>query len=167
MLKLATLCVAVLGAGLLVLGTAPGASAYPDTGCDLSVNRQELNPGDTFVARGTVTGADPSASVTWTFRWNGTTKVRSGAVAQAAFTAPRVKKTRHIRLTGTAKSSLGTCTRHIDITVAGTQVSAPGGSSGSGGMPNTGGPAFRILLAALALLAAGGATVLAGRRRHR
>ena len=163
MKKLATLCLAALGTALLVVGTAPAASAYPDTGCDLSVNRQALNPGDTFVARGAVTGADSSSPVTWTFRWNGTTKVRSGAVAQASFTAPRVKKTRHIRLTGTAKSSLGTCTRHIDITVGGTQVSAPGGS---GGMPNTGGPAFRLLLAALALLAAGGATVLAG-RRHR
>jgi LPXTG-motif cell wall-anchored protein len=173
MKKLATLCVAAMVAALLVLGTAPGASAYPDLGCDVTVDRQTVSPGDRFTATGSLTGADTTKPVRWTFRWNGVTTVRTGATAKATFTAPKSKKGRVIRLTGEAQASVDgvdrTCTRHLDITVTGVVVSAPGDVAGSGssGLPSTGGPAFWALVAGLALLLAGAGAVVGSRRRGR
>jgi LPXTG-motif cell wall-anchored protein len=162
MKKLAALCVAALGAALLVLGPAPSASAYPDLSCNLEVDRQVLNPGEKFTATGTAVVSDADdAGVTWSFKWNDVTKNRAGAVASATFTAPAVDSTRKIALTGRASSSLGTCVHHIDITVVGPAVAGPGGG---GLLPNTGGPAFWLLVAAVLLLGGGGAVLVARRR---
>jgi LPXTG-motif cell wall-anchored protein len=171
MKKLALFCIAALGAALLVIGTAPVASAYPELTCSVSVDRQVVSPGERFTATGTVTGVDggnqtlPSSAFAWTFRWNGKTEHRTGAVVTASFTAPKVKHARTIRLTARTTSAAGECVRHVDITVRSTSVSAPGGG-GSGGMPNTGGPAFWVLVAGLVLVAGGGVTVAGSRRRR-
>jgi LPXTG-motif cell wall-anchored protein len=170
MKKLALLCIAALGSALLVLGTAPSASAYPEVTCDVSVDRQVVNPGDNFTATGRAVALDDQgglldgSNVHWTFRWNGVTKLRTGALVHATFTAPEVTHTRTIRLTARAESPQGECVHHIDITVGSVDVSAPGG--GGGGLPSTGGPAFWILVAALALLLVGGGTVVVTRKRH-
>jgi LPXTG-motif cell wall-anchored protein len=169
MKKIAALCIAALGAALLVLGTTPSASAYPDLSCDVSVNHQVVKPGHTFTATGRASGVDASNQVfadsdlRWTFRWNGVTKHRTGHLVTATFTAPHVTKSRKITLTGRVVTPSGTCVRHIVITVASSSVSAPGGG---GGLPNTGGPAFWLLVAALVLLLAGAGTVLTTRRRN-
>jgi len=169
--KLAVLCLAALGAALLVLGTAPAASAYPDMTCDVSLDRQVLNPGDTFTVTGRAGGVDsknhtlPSSAFTWTFEWNGETKSRTGAIVTASFTAPQVTHTRTIPLTARSSSVAGECVHHFDIQIVGSTVVA-GPHAGNGVMPNTGGPAFWILLAALVLLAGGGGVVVASRRHH-
>jgi hypothetical protein len=184
MKKIAALCIAALGAALLVLTSAPGASAYPDLSCDLSVDRQTVSPGDTFTALGVVKGADSGKPVTWTFRWNGETKVEAGATAKATFTAPKSERGQVISLSGEAHATVDgserTCEHHIDVTVtavASVAVSAPGGGSGhsaqgghgghGGLLPSTGGPAFWALVGALALLLAGGGALVASRRRGR
>ena len=167
MKKLAMLCVAALGAALLVLGTTSSASAYPDLTCNVTVDRQVVHPGQTITATGVITGADSTRPVTWTFRWNGVAKHRTGATAHASFTAPKVNHASVIRLSASGTASLNglnrTCVQHFDINVVSpAQVSAPSDS----GLPSTGGPAFWILVAALVLLLAGGGTVLASRRRR-
>jgi LPXTG-motif cell wall-anchored protein len=167
MKKIAILCITALGAVLLVLGTAPSASAYPDLSCHLKVDRQTLAPGQSFTATGDATAVDknnqpvPQSELKWTFRWNGVTQHRTGSPASATFTAPEVTKTRTITLTGRVDTPLGPCVHHIDITVIAPQVSGPGG-----GLPGTGGPAFWILLAGLALLLGGGGALVAARRRN-
>jgi len=171
MKKIAALCIAALGAALLVLGTAPSASAYPDLSCDVSVDHQVVAPGHTFTVTGRASGVDASNQVIadsqlrWTFRWNGVTKHRTGHLVTATFTAPQVATSRKITLTAHLDSPAGTCVRHIVITVGSSSVSAPGGGGG-GGLPNTGGPAFWLLVAALVLVLAGAATVLSARRRN-
>jgi LPXTG-motif cell wall-anchored protein len=169
MKKLALLCIAALGSALLVLGTTSSVSAYPEVTCNVTVDRQVLDPGDSFTATGTATAIDDQGNVVdpsnihWTFRWNGTTKLRTGSPVHATFTAPQVTHTRTIRLTVRAETPQGPCVHHFDITVQAASVAGPGG--GGGHLPNTGGPAFWILVAALLLLAGGG-TVLATRKRH-
>ena len=168
MKKLAVLILAALGAAVLVLGTAPAASAYPELTCAVSVDRTVLNPGDTFTATGTASGVDarnqtlPSSALTWDFSWNGKTKHRTGAVVTASFTAPKVAHARTIRLTAHNRSPAGDCVRHVDVEVRAVAVSAPGGATG--GMPNIGGPASWILVAGLVLLISGGGAVLISRR---
>jgi LPXTG-motif cell wall-anchored protein len=167
MKKLAVLCIAALGAALLVLGTAPSASAYPDLGCDVKVDHQRVTPGQQFTVTGKADAVDkfnkvvPESQLKWTFRWNGTTVHRVGHLVTATFTAPEVTKTRTIRLTGRVDTPLGPCVRHLDIQVIAPQVSPPGG----GGLPGTGGPAFWLMVAGLLLLLGGGGAVVAGRRR--
>jgi LPXTG-motif cell wall-anchored protein len=162
---------AVLGAGLLVLGTAPAVSAYPELTCQVSVDRQVLDPGDTFTATVEASAVDakgqplPSSAFSWKFEWNGVVKHRTGATVTASFKAPEVKRSRKITLTARSSSPAGDCVRHLDVTVRGTQVSAPTGGHGGSGMPNTGGPAFWILVAGLVLVAGGGGAVAASRRR--
>lgn len=170
MKKLAVLCITALGAALLVLGTAPSASAYPDLSCQVTVSRQVLHPGQQF----TVTGTTPVAvdaqnqqiadsAIHWSFRWNGVTKTRTGRTASATFTAPRVTGTRHIPLTARNSNPVSDCVKHFDITVAAVTVSAPHG--GGSGLPGTGGPTFWLLVAGLVLLLGGGGAALSSRRR--
>jgi len=169
MKKLALLCMAALGSALFVLGTAPSASAYPEVTCNVTVDRQTVTPGETFTATGSAMALDDQggivdgSNVHWTFRWNGVTKVRTGSLVHATFTAPEVTHTRTITLTARANSPQGECVHHIDVTVGSAEVSPPGGG---GGLPSTGGPAFWILVAALALLLVGGGTVVVTRKRH-
>src|SRR3954469_7517346 len=129
MKKLAVLCVAVLGAALLVLGSASSASAYPEVTCDLTASPHVVHPGDTFTATGTVRGADTGKPVSWTFRWNGVTRHRTTATAQATFKAPDVAHTRTIPLTGRSTFSVNgearTCVHHVDVKVVAAEVSAP------------------------------------------
>lgn len=171
MKKLAALCITALGAALLVLGTAPSASAYPEVTCNVTVDRQTVNPGDTITVRGEAKAIDSSgapvssSSIHWTFSFDGTTKERTGSPVEATFTAPQVTHTRTFTLTARAEAPQGPCVHTFDITVVGAVVAAPGGGGG-GHLPSTGGPAFWLLVAALALLLAGGGTVLATRKRH-
>lgn len=168
MKKLAILCITALGAALLVIGTAPAASAYPELTCTVSVDRQTVNPGDEFTVTGdnkvVDNGKIVESSVTWTFTFDGVVKTRTGAVASATFTAPQVSKTRDFTLTARSTSPQGNCERNLVITVLGAQVAGPH-PGGGGGLPNTGGPMFWLLVGALALLLVGGGTVAATRRR--
>lgn len=169
MKKIAAICIAALGAALFVLGTAPSASAYPEVTCNVTVDHQVIEPGDTFTATGTAQVTDAriandraaAADITWTFSWNGITKHRTGSPVHASFTAPQVNHTRKITLTARANTPQGPCVHHIDITVVGSTVVSPPDD----GLPNTGGPAFWILVAALLLLLGGGGVVIASRRR--
>jgi LPXTG-motif cell wall-anchored protein len=168
--KLAVLCLAALGAGLLVFAGAPAASAYPDLTCDVTVDRQTVLPGETFTATGRVLVAVdssnnpvPDSAIHWTFTWNGVTKARTGKLVHASFTAPQVTSTRTITLTAKNTSPAGDCVHTIDVKVVAASVAGPTG--GGGLLPNTGGPAFWLLLAAVALLLVGGGTVIRTRRR--
>jgi LPXTG-motif cell wall-anchored protein len=168
--KVVVLCLAALGAALLVVGVAPTASAYPDLSCEVTVDHQTLRPGESFTVTGenkvaidSVGNPVPDSAVHWTFNWNGVTKARTGKLVHASFTAPEVSRTRVIPLTARSTSPAGQCVRHLDIKVLGTSVSPPTG--GGGHLPSTGGPAFWLLLAAVALLLVGGGTVLRTRRR--
>jgi LPXTG-motif cell wall-anchored protein len=167
MKKLAVLCIAALGAALLVFGTSSPASAYPEQTCTVDVDHQVVKPGQQFTATGTFTGVDAKnhaidpATVHWAFTWNHVTKTRTGSPVTATFTAPKVNKTRDILLTGRATSALGDCVRTLNITVIGPKASAPTGN----GLPNTGGPAFWLLVAGLVLLVGGGGAVVSARRR--
>lgn len=168
MKKLALLCITALGAALLVLGPAPSASAYPELTCTVTVDRQVLEPGQTFTVTGKSqvvdNGTATDSSVRWTFTFDGVTKKRTGATVTARFKAPQVDETRTFKLTARSVSSLGTCERDLLITVLGAQVAGPN-PGGGGLMPNTGGPTFWLLVGALALLLVGGGTVVATRRR--
>lgn len=169
MKKLALICIAALAA-LLVPGLATPASAYPELTCNVTVDRQVVNPGDTFTATGQATGVDaknhtlPSSAFSWTFEWNGVTKARTGALVTASFEAPQVKRPRTITLTARSHSPAGDCVRHLDVQILATTVSAPGG--GGSGLPGTGGPAFWILVAGVLLLVGGGGAVVVSRRRQ-
>jgi LPXTG-motif cell wall-anchored protein len=171
MKKLAVLCVAALGAALLVLGTAPSASAYPEITCNVTVAPQVLRPGETFTATGDIPVAVdshnqpvPDSKVQWTFKWNGDTKERTGKSVHATFTAPKVKKTRDITLTARATSPAGDCVKNLDVTVIAASVAGP--HQGDSGLPGTGGPAFWVLVAGLVLLLGGGGAVVVSRRRN-
>lgn len=161
MKKIAAICIAALGAALLVVGTAPSASAYPERTCFVEVDRQTLNPGESFTATGRTPVAIDSSNnevsgseIHWTFEWNGVTKARTGKEVQARFTAPEVDSTRDITLTARSTSPAGDCVRRLEITVLGASVAGP--SSDDGLLPNTGGPAFWLLVAALLMLVGGG-----------
>lgn len=175
MKKLALIVGTALGAALLVLGVTPAATAYPEQTCTVSVDHQQVYPGETFTAYGQAGGVDaanqpvPASSFKWSFEWNGVTKQRTGASVKVSFRAPKVTRSRTITLTARSSSPAGDCVRHIDITVVSASVSGPksGGSGGaSGGLPGTGGPEFWILAAGLALVLGGGGAVVASRRRH-
>jgi LPXTG-motif cell wall-anchored protein len=173
MKKLALTVGAALGAALLVLGVTPAATAYPEQTCTVSVDRQQVYPGETFTAYGQVSGVDaanqplPSSAFRWSFQWNGVTKERTGASVKVSFKAPKVSRSRTITLTARSSSAAGDCVRHIDVTVVNADVSPPksGGGSG-GGLPGTGGPEFWILVAGLVLVVGGGGAMAASRRRH-
>ena len=177
MKKIAIACSTVLGVALLLLGTAPSASAYPELTCNVTVDHQQVHPGERFTATGEASGVDaanktlPPSAFTWTFTWNGETQQRTGSTVSVTFKAPHVKRTRTITLTARSSSAAGDCVRHVDITVGRTAVSAPGGGhqkahGSGGGLPGTGGPAFWILVAGLVLLLGGGGAVAASRRRN-
>ena len=170
MKKLAVLCIAALGAALLVFGTAPAASAYPELTCNVDVSPQVLKPGHKFTVTANAAGVDSTnhavnpASVQWTFAWNGVTKVRSGSPASVKFTAPQVTKTKVIELTVRSTSAAGDCVRHFDVSViAAAAAGLP--NTGDDGLPNTGGPTFWLLVAGLVLLLGGGGAVVSARRR--
>ena len=167
MKKLAVLCIAALGAALLVLGTAPAASAYPELTCEVTVTDQVLKPGQKF----TVNASTPiavnaqnqpiaDADIHWTFNWNNITKARTGRTASVSFTAPEVKKTRVIPLTVRNTNPVAECVKHFDITVLG-----PKKKQQDSGLPNTGGPTFWLLVAGLVLAVGGGGAAVASRRR--
>ena len=169
MKKLAVLCIAALGAALLVLGTAPSASAYPEVTCEVTVSHQVVKPGQKFTVTGkTPIAVDaknqpiPDSQIHWTFNWNGVTKARDGREASVMFTAPKVKKTKTIPLTVRNTNPVTECVRHFDITVIGPKSKGPTDH----GLPNTGGPTFWLLVAGLVLLLGGGGAVAAGRRRN-
>lgn len=167
MKKLALLCITALGAALLVLGSAPAASAYPELTCTVSVVPQTVSSGEKFTVTGenkvVDNGRTTASSVTWTFTFDGVTKKRTGATASATFTAPEVKKTRDFTLNARSTSPDGNCERDLVITVLGSQVAGP--PPGGGLLPNTGGPMFWLLVGALALVIVGGGAVVATRRR--
>jgi LPXTG-motif cell wall-anchored protein len=169
MKKLAVLCIAALGAALLVFGTAPAASAYPELTCTVDVSPQVLKPGQQFTVTGKAAGVDSTnhaidpASVQWTFAWNGVTKTRSGSPASVKFTAPQVTRTKVIPLTVRSTSAAGDCVRHFDVTVLAAAAAAP--HAGGSGLPGTGGPTVWLLVAGLVLLLGGGGAVVSARRR--
>lgn len=170
MKKLIVVCIAALGAALLVGGLSSPASAYPDLTCQVTVTPQSLRPGEQL----TVTGTTPvavdahnhqiaDADIHWTFSWDGVTKTRTGRTVSATFTAPHVKKSRTITLTARNTNPVSDCVKHFDVTVVGATVLAPHG--GGGGLPSTGGPTFWLLVAGLVLLLGGGGAVVSSRRR--
>jgi LPXTG-motif cell wall-anchored protein len=167
MKKFAVLLTAVMAAAFVLLGPMPSASAYPELTCDLTVDHQVISSGDSFTATGTAAGFDANnqpvsgSDTHWTYRWNGVTKHRTGLVTSATFTAPQVSQTRKITLTGRTTSPAGSCQRSIVITVLAASVAGP-----TEDLPNTGGPAFMLLVGGLALLLVGGGAVALSRRNR-
>lgn len=164
-MKKALLVAAALFAALFAsVATAPTASAYPETTCNLTVDPQTVTEGESFTATGTaaVTGGTGDEVISWVMTFNGDTRTGNGAVFVQTFTAPDVDKTTKLKLTAKATTPAGTCQHSVDITVqpTGTIVEPPGG-----GLPNTGGPRLAFLVFGAALLLAGATAVGYARRR--
>ncbi|MBO9522568.1 MAG: LPXTG cell wall anchor domain-containing protein [Nocardioidaceae bacterium] len=164
----------VLVALFATLGVAPAASAYPELTCNLTVDSQVVNEGDTFTATGTAAvveknarGAAVGDDIHWVMTFNGETRTGAGAVFTQTFTAPNVTKKTVFPLTAKTSSDAGTCQRTVDITVlpGGAVVEPPGEGPGEGGLPNTGGPRLILLIAGILLLLGGSGAVVVARRR--
>jgi LPXTG-motif cell wall-anchored protein len=178
MKKLAVLCIAALGAALLVFGTAPAASAYPEITCQVDVDAQVVQPGGTITVKASTQVAVDSSNhpvppdkIEWTFVFNGETKTRTGRDVQVTFTAPQVRRATDFTLTAKNHSPAGDCVHTFNVTVVSASVAGPRAPAGgghlpdTGGLPSTGGPAFWVLVAGLVLLLGGGGAVVASRRR--
>jgi hypothetical protein len=160
MKKVLLIAAAMFLALAATVGLAPTASAYPELTCNLTVEPQVLNEGETFTATATAAEVESSAraaaegdDIAWEMTFNGETRTGTGAVFVQKFKAPNVDDTTKLTLTAKSTSTAGTCPHQVTITVLpdGTTVSPPD----DGGLPNTGGPRLLILLAGLGLLAAG------------
>jgi LPXTG-motif cell wall-anchored protein len=153
---------AALLATITVLLTGPGAQAYPESVCTVSVHPQRVVGGNPI----TVTGSS-TVSHTWTFRFNGQTATGKGATFTHKFQTPKVTSERtivvHAQCSGGAE-------QQIPVVVEPANAAGPQGGSTApdhnGILPGTGGPALWILLAALALLLLG-LGVVDVRRRNR
>lgn len=166
-----------------VLAGTSAAQAYPKATFSFSLSKHTVIGGGSFVA---TASANVSCS-NWTLTFLGQSASGSGKKISHTFTTPVVsaQETRKVRaqctytLTGGAS---GTAVRVIDskspvLTSEVIILPRTGAGSGSGngsgqtsssagsGLPNTGGPAFWILIVALLLILAGLVTVIRNRRR--
>jgi LPXTG-motif cell wall-anchored protein len=173
MKKVLLIAAALFVALFATLSLAPSASAYPELTCNLTVDAQTVYEGDSFTATASAEEIEKAAraaaagdDISWVMTFHGETRTGSGAVFSQTFTAPAVDTSTKFKLTATASSSIGTCTHTVDITVLplGAVVSPPGEGPG-GGLPNTGGPQFLILVAGVILVLAGGTAAALARRR--
>jgi hypothetical protein len=154
---------ATLLASLTVLLTGPGAQAYPDSVCTITVQPQRVVGGDPITVSGTST-----VSHTWTFRFNGHSATGTGTTFSHKFATPKVKVGRTIVVHAMCN---GGADQEIPVLVdAAHGVAGPGQGAvapdHNGILPGTGGPALWILLIALALVLLG-LGVVDVRRRNR
>jgi hypothetical protein len=168
MKKLIVIGVTTLAAMFAVLGVAPSAYAYPETTCNVDVNAQVVNSGESFTATGTsqqftTPRASAAAAVDWEMTFNGEVRTGHAVVFKQKFTAPEVTKKTKLPLTVTAimADKTTTCTKTVDITIlpGNTVIDHPH-------LPNTGGPRLMLLFAGFGLVLAGGVAIRQSRKSH-
>jgi hypothetical protein len=144
---------ATLLASLTVLLTGPGAQAYPDSVCTITVQPQRVVGGQPITVTGTST-----VSHTWTFEFNGKTATGKGTTFSHKFATPKVKSGRTLVVHAMCD---GGADQEIPVLVDAAHGSAGQGQGGAvapdhnGILPGTGGPGLWILLLALALVLVG------------
>lgn len=173
MKKLIVIGLTALAAMFVAIAVAPSASAYPELSCNVEVDAQVVDSGETFSATGTsqqiVTddglGRSAADAVDWEMTFNGEVRTGQAVTFTQSFQAPEVTATTKFPLTATAVLADGetTCTKTVDITVVpgGTTVVPPGEE-----LPNTGGPRMALLFAGLGLVLAGGVAIRQSRKAH-
>lgn len=175
MKKIFASCLVGVVAILASVGLAPAAHAYPDVSINLTVNRQVMYGGESFIATGT-----SNVACAWDLEWNGSVHTGSGnasAAYRTTYTAPAVTKITKIPLHGTctytdpnvrssarAVARAATWQRTIIITVL-PRGSATLPPNDGANLPGTGGPNLLFLLGGLALLFTGATAVTLARRR--
>jgi LPXTG-motif cell wall-anchored protein len=171
MKKLVVIGLTALVTLFVTLGVAPSAYAYPELSCNVEVDAQVVDSGESFTATGTsqqVTvdnGRSSADAADWTMTFNGDVRTGEAVTFTQTFTAPEVTETTKIPLTATAVMQDGTttCSKTVDITVVpgGTTVLPPEEE-----LPNTGGPRLALLFAGLGLVLAGGVAIRQSRKGH-
>ncbi|MGN6161618.1 MAG: LPXTG cell wall anchor domain-containing protein [Marmoricola sp.] len=147
MASLALLVVVPLG-GLVL--KSPPAQAYPAASCSVKItpSSMELKSGQSLKLVG-----HSSTTTHWTVDFNGVTHYYTGTTFTASYVAPTVSTKTTVGLTVTCSSSAGSLTLHYRIVVD--PYTLP--STGSGHLPNTGGPSIWWLIVGIALTLGGAA----------
>jgi hypothetical protein len=174
--SLGALALVALVAVLTIVGASSPAQAYPERKFDLQANRTVLYGGQSFTA--TAVG---NVHCDWTLTWNDDSRDATrapNATFQTKYTAPDVSEVTKIPLRGScaydaeekpvqanfrAAVTPAVWSQKIIITVLprNAAVSPPG----SGSLPGTGGPDWRVLAGGLVLLVSGATAVVVARRR--
>lgn len=186
MKKQLRLVAAFLAALVAILVGASAAQAYPGPVFSLTVNHHVVHGGHPFDA----TAKSDVTCSNWTINWLGQSASASGKVFTHTFSTPVVhhKQTHSVTAQCTYSASAGaagTAIRVVDlkspvlsthVTLLPRKGSGGGGGNGNGNgngngggngiLPNTGGPAFWLLIAALLLVVAGLSAMARNRRRH-
>jgi len=173
MKKLIVIGLTALATTFVAIGVAPSASAYPELSCNVEVDAQVVDSGDTFSATATSQavivddglGRSGADGVQWEMTFNGDVRNGEGDTFTQTFQAPEVSTTTKFPLTATATlaDETTTCSKTVDITVVpgGTTVLPPEEE-----LPNTGGPRLALLFAGLGLVLAGGVAIRQSRKGH-
>lgn len=181
--EMARLVPAVLGALIGMLGLAGPASADDQVHFTLKVDRHVLYGGQSLTATASAKGV-----CDWILEWNGDRRHVKATSFSTTYVAPRITKRTKIPLHATCVAAparrnqasraaapagdaqaivvrIPAHTSHtavITVLPPGSAVNPPdigGGVDGAGGLPNTGGPSWWLLVAGLGALVVGGATV--------
>lgn len=173
---------------LLALGTlviASPAAADPDGSFRLSVDRKVLRSGEQLTVR-----ASATVACDWIVEWDGEIRRDRAHVLTTTYLAPIVTRVTKVPVGGRC-FPVGAITRSkappelsgpsqqlrvqvpeswarsITVTVlpAGSAVSPPPAPDPGGGLPNTGGPSWWLVLTALGMIVAGTATIRSAQRR--
>lgn len=167
-----------LAALVAVVIGASAAQAYPAATFAFSLDKHTVIGGRTFVA----TASSNVSCSSWTLTFLGQSASGSGKKVSHTFTTPTVStretRTVHARCTySLSAGAAGSAVRVVDRTSpvlsssvvilprTGSGSGSGTGSSSSSGLPNTGGPAFWVLIVALVLIVAGLLSVVRSRRR--
>lgn len=173
MKKLIVIGLTALATMFVAIGVAPSASAYPELSCNVEVDAQVVDSGDSFTATATsqqvVTddglGRSAADAVDWEMTFNGEVRTGTAVTFTQTFTAPEVTTTTKIPLTAkaTMPDATTTCEKTVDITVVpgGIDIEPPEEE-----LPNTGGPRLALLFAGLGLVIAGGVAIRQSRKGH-
>lgn len=191
-MKLIRIVIAAFVALAVSLVGISAAQAYPTPVFKLSLNRHVVYGGDSFA----VTVTSSVECTTWKVDFLGQSRSGHNVKTFAAtFVTPKVKKkeTRQVTAICTYSAAVGAAGTAIRITAASSgrlraavtilprtgtgtgTATGTGNNSGStpttsndsgSGLPNTGGPAFWIILLALVLVIGGGVAMVRNRRRH-
>lgn len=143
---------------LLVPSGTAGAQVYPPDGCQISISRSVVAPGDTVI----VTGVDflPGENVDLFLLSDPVFLATVVADSTGSFSTEVTIPLGTTPGLHQIRANSGTCTLTADVT-----VTAPGGPGGGGQLAFTGGNSLPLLWIALVLLALGTAFVVGARRR--
>lgn len=150
--------VAVLGAVALVAlapAVSTAAPAYPNHHCNVTIDPPsgQVKAGGTFSVTGTY-----YISTKWTVSFNGVTRKFTGPTFTTTFQVPRTARTETLTLKVSCSNG--------DVSRFRIEILGSGINSGSGHLPNTGGPSIWWLIFAALAGATGSFLMWRGRRRH-